>query len=67
MFSCSTRIKILNELEIIIKPFLAPTGAQGEAMSCVHPSVCLCVRPRMRPCVCACIHDIIEKDIENEF
>ena len=23
--------------------FLAPTGAQGEAMSCVRPCVCACV------------------------
>ena len=35
--------------------FLAPTGAQGEAMSCV------------RACVRACVHDIIQKNIENEF
>ena len=31
--------------------FLAPTGAQGEAMSCVR----------------ACVRDIPQKNIENEF
>ena len=34
-----------------ISTFLAPTGAQGEAMSCVRASV----------------RDIIQKDVENEF
>ena len=35
--------------------FLAPTGAQREAMFCV------------RPCFCASVRDIIQKNIENEF
>ena len=40
---------------MIINLFLAPTGAQGEAMSCV------------RPCVRASVRDIIQKNIENEL
>ena len=37
------------------KWFLAPTGAQGEAKSCVHP----CIHPFVR--------DIIQLNIKNEF
>ena len=46
--SCSS-FSALPQLSLSL--FLAPTGAQGEAMSCVR----------------VCVRDIIRKNVENEF